>query len=289
MKARWPITLMCEVLEVSPSGYFSWEASQRRPGQATGRRHTNEALLAHIRAIHEQLRGEYGWPRMHKELLARGLRVGKERVRLLMQGHGIRAKGRRKFVVTTDSKHRLPVAPDLVQRRFEPPAPNQLWSGDITYLPTDEGWLYLAAVLDLHSRQVVGWSLQPHMQTNLVNDALLMACFRRRPGAGLIFHSDRGSQYCSQQFQDTLKAWGIRSSMSRKGNCWDNAPTESLWGRLKVACVHGQKFASHEQARQAVMDWIAFYNHSRLHSALGYLSPMQYEQRWLAAQLKSAA
>jgi putative transposase len=250
---------------------------------------SNEALLAHIRAIHERLRGGYDWPRMHKELVATGLRVGKERVRPLMQQHGIRAKGRKKFVITTDSKHRLPVAPDLVQRRLSPSAPNLVWSGDITYLPTDEGWLFLAAVLYLHSRQVVGWSLRPHMHTALVKDALLMACFRRQPAAGLIFHSDRGSQYCSQDFQDTLKDWGIRSSMSRKGNCWDNAPTESLWGRLKTACVHGKRFATREQARRAVMDWMAFYNHSRLHSALGNTSPMQFEKRWLAAQLKSAA
>ena len=289
MKGRWPITLMCEVLQVSASGFFHWHVSTRS-GEEGGRGlHSDEALLAHIRAIHKQLRGEYGWPRMHRELLARGLRVGKERVRRLMQRHGIRAKGKRKFVVTTDSAHRLPVAPDLVQRRFTPAAPNMVWSGDITYIATDEGWLYLAAVLDLHSRQVVGWSLQAHMQTALVKDALLMACFRRRPPAGLIFHSDRGSQYCSQDFQDTLAAWDIRSSMSRKGNCWDNAPTESLWGRLKTACVHGQRFATREQARQAVMDWIAFYNHSRLHSALEYLSPMQFEQRWMAAQRKSAA
>lgn len=289
MKARWPITLMCEVLEVSPSGYFSWEAAGKRPELGNRRSLGNKAVLAHIEAIHQELRGEYGWPRMHKELLARGLRVGKERVRQLMQRHGIRAKGKKKFVVTTDSKHHLPVAPDLVQRRFSPGAPNVLWTGDITYIPTDEGWLYLAAVLDLHSRQVVGWSMQPHMQTALVKDALLMACFRRRPVAGLIFHSDRGSQYCSRDFQDTMKAWGIRSSMSRKGNCWDNAPTESLWGRLKTACVHGHRFTTHEHARQAVMDWIAFYNHTRLHSALGYLSPMQFEQRWLAAQQQSAA
>ncbi len=289
MKGRWPITMMCEVLDVSPSGFFSWEASQRRPSRGPRRSHSNEALLAHIRSIHKQLGGEYGWPRMHKELLVRGVRVGKERVRLLMQQHGIRAKGKKRFVVTTDSAHQLPVAPDLVQRRFEPAVPNVLWSGDITYLPTDEGWLYLAAVLDLHSRQVVGWSMQPHMQTSLVKDALLMACFRRKPAPGLIFHSDRGSQYCSREFQDSLKEWGIRGSMSRKGNCWDNAPTESLWGRLTTACVHGQRFATHEQARKAVMDWIAFYNHSRLHSALGYLSPMQYEQRWMAAQLQPAA
>lgn len=192
-------------------------------------------------------------------------------------------------MVTTDSAHRLPVAPDLVQRQFTPVAPNHLWRSDITYLPTDEGWLYLAVVLELHSRQIVGWSLQAHMQTSLVKDALLMACFRRRPPPGLNFHSDRGSQYCSAEFQGALKQWEIRSSMSRKGDCWDNPPTESLWGRLKTACVHGRRFTTREQARQAVMDWIGFYNHSRLHSTLGYLSPMQYEQRWLAAQRKIAA
>lgn len=227
MKGCWPITLMCEVLQVSASGYFRWNACTRGTEHGPRGRHSDDALLIHIRASHEQLRGEYGWPRMHRELLTRGLRVGKERVRRLMQRHGIRAKGKRKFVVTTDSAHRLPVAPDLVQRRFTPAAPNVVWSGDITYIATDEGWLYLAAVLDLHSRQMVGWSLQAHMQTSLVKDALLMACFRRRPAAGLIFHSDRVSQYCSQDFQDTLTAWGICSSMSRKGNCWDNAPTEA--------------------------------------------------------------
>ena len=290
MKGRWPITLMCEVLEVSPSGYFSWSGgSTQRSTGGPPRFHSDEALLAHMRAIHAQIGGEYGWPRMHKELLARGLRVGKDRVRQLMQRHGIRAKGKRKFVVTTDSKHQMPVAPDLVQRRFRPAAPNMVWTGDITYIPTDEGWLYLAAVLELHSRQVVGWSLQAHMQTSLVKDALLMACFRRRPPPGLIFHSDRGSQYCAREFQDTLKAWEIRSSMSRKGDCWDNAPTESLWGHLKTACVHGQRFATREQARQAIMNWIGFYNHARLHSTLGYMSPMQYEQSWLAAQQKTAA
>lgn len=289
MKGRWPITLMCEVLELSPSGFFSWEAGLRRDRPGPARSLSNEALLAHMRAIHEQMRAEYGWPRMHKELLARGHRVGKERVRQLMQRHGLRAKGKRKFVVTTDSAHGLPVSPDLVQRRFNPAAPNLMWTGDITYIPTDEGWLYLAAVLDLHSRQVVGWSLQSHMQASLVKDALLMACFRRHPPPGLIFHSDRGSQYCSADFKATLEAWKMRSSMSRKGNCWDNAPTESLWGRLKTACVHGQRFATRDHARQTIMDWLAFYNHSRLHSALGYASPMQYEQRWLAAQLKSAA
>jgi transposase InsO family protein len=289
LKGRWPITLMCEVLEVSASGFHSWDRTQRGPSEAPGRFVRTETLLTHIRSIHVQLRGEYGWPRMHHELRARGLRVGKERVRLLMQQHGIRAKGKKKFVVTTDSKHSLAIAPDLVQRRFTPTCPNELWTGDITYIPTSEGWLYLAAVLDLHSRQIVGWSLQTHMQTSLVKDALLMACFRRRPPPGLIFHSDRGSQYCSSEFRDALDDWGIQGSMSRKGDCWDNAPTESLWGKLKTACLHGRRLADRGEVRTRILDWIAFYNHARLHSALGFVSPMQYEQRWLAAQRKSAA
>lgn len=219
----WPVKVMCRVLGVSSIGYFRWRRAQAQPADSgTWQTPSDQVLLAHIRAIHAQLKGEYGWPRMHKELQARGLRVGKERVRVLMKQHGIRARTKRKFVVTTDSKHHLPIAPDLVQRRFTPLEPNALWSGDITYIATDEGWLYLAVVLDLHSRQVVGWSVQAHMQTGLVKDALLMACWRRAPAQGLIFHSDRGSQYCSHDFQQTLKAWGIRSSMSRKGNCWEN-------------------------------------------------------------------
>ena len=157
----WPVSLMCEVLEVSASGYFSWKLGQDKPGKGPSRFQSDEALMAHMRAIHVEIKGEYGWPRMHKELLARGIRVGKERVRVLMQRHGIKARTKRKFVVTTDSKHHLPVAPDLVQRRFNPEAPNVLWSGDITYIPTDEGWLYLAAVLELHSRQVVGFDNAP--------------------------------------------------------------------------------------------------------------------------------
>lgn len=181
---------------------------------------------------------------------------GKEQVRQLMQRHGIRAKGKRKFVVTTESKHHLPLAPDLVRRRFTPAARTVLWSGDITYLPTDEGWLYLAAVMDLHSRQVVGWSLQSHMQTALVKDAFLMACFRRRrPAADLIFHSNRGSQYCSQEFQQTLKAWGIRSSMSPKGNCWDNAAPREPVGTAEDCQCSWMSIHTREQARQAVMDW----------------------------------
>jgi putative transposase len=289
MRKQYPVNLCCKVLEVSASGYFTWIRGRKSTRTRPVRRCNDEILLVHMKAIHAEVKREYGWPRMHKELLSRGIRVGKERVRRLMQQHGIRAKTRRKFVVTTHSKHKLPVAPDLVQRQFNPDAPNELWSGDITYIATDEGWLYLAAVIDLFSRQVVGWSMKEHMQTSLVKDALTMACFRRRPAAGLIFHSDRGSQYCSSEFQDALKDWGIRSSMSRKGNCWDNAPTESFWGRLKAASLHGRKFATRKEAMHVVMDWIAFYNHRRLHSTLGYLSPMQYEERWHAAQHRKTA
>jgi putative transposase len=281
------VSMSCEVLELGASGYFAWRR-RRNEGCPAGR-HSDEALLAHMRAIHAEVKGEYGWPRMHKESVARGIRVGKDRVRKLMQQHGIRVKTKRKFVVTTDSRHSLPVAPDLVQRRFNPEVPNQLWSGDITCIATDEGWLYLAVVTDLFSRQVVGWSMQALMQTRLVRDALTMAWFRRRPEPGLIFHRDRGSQYCSHEMQDALRGWKMRSSMSRKGNCWDNAPTESFWGRLKTASVYGRKFATRREAMDAVLDWMAFYNHRRLHSTLGYLSPMQYEQRWYEAQRKKAA
>ena len=289
MRKQYPASIACEVLEVSASGYFTWVRQRKTPRATVPGHCSDEALLAHMRAIHAEVKQEYGWPRMHKELVARGIRVGKERVRRLMQRHGLKARTKRKFVVTTDSKHKLPVAPDLVQRRFNPEAPNQLWSGDITYIATDEGWVYLAAVIDLFSRQVVGWSMKEHMETSLVKDALSMAWWRRRPQAGLIFHSDRGSQYCSHEFQQTLSDWGIRSSMSRKGNCWDNAPTESFWGRLKTASLYGKKFATRQEAMDAVMDWMAFYNHRRLHSTLGYLSPMQYENRWYEAQRKKAA
>lgn len=205
---------------------------------------SDEAVLTHIRAVHAEVGQEYGWPRMAKELAARGHRVGKERVRRLMQLHGIQARGKRKFVVTTDSEHSLPLAPNLLQRDFTAEAPNLKWTSDITYIETAEGWLYLAAILDLHSRQVVGWSMQPHMQASLDTHALRMAWFRRRPAPGLILHSDRGSQYCSREFQAALNGYGMRSSMSRKGDCWDNAPTESLWSRLKVGRLDGRKFAT---------------------------------------------
>ena len=283
---QWPVSLQCEVLGVSPSGYhehFRRRASPQRRGRLS-----NDALLVHIKAIHIEVKGEYGWPRVWKELLARGIRVGKERVRKLMALHGIKARTKRKFKATTDSNHSLPVAPNLLGRQFAVSVPNRVWTSDITYIATDEGWLYLAAVMDLFSRQIVGWSMQPRMKKELVIDALRMAWFRRHPDKGLIFHSDRGSQYCSAEFQAILKAYGMQSSMSRKGDCWDNAPTESLWGSLKVARLHGRRFQTRRAAMDEVIDWMSFYNHRRLHSTLAYVSPMQYEQNWLAEQQRAA-
>jgi putative transposase len=181
-------------------------------------------------------------------LQARGLRVGKQRAQRLMHEHRIRARGKKKFVVTTDSKHDLPIVKNLLDRNFNPAAPDQVWSSDITYIDTDKGWQYLAAVIDLFSRQVVGWSMQPHMQTSPLTDVLRMAWFRRHPQAGLIFHSERGSQYCSASFQAALASCGMRNSVSRKGDCWDHAPTESLLGRLKVGRLYGKRFAAQREA-----------------------------------------
>lgn len=284
---------MCEVLSVSTSGYFMHvkRRNASKPSKPHSGRVSNDALLAHIKAIHAQVKGEYGWPRMWKELLARGIRVGKDRVQTTMQRHGIKAKGKRKrkYVVTTDSKHKLPIAPNLLNRDFTAQAPNQVWTSDITYIETGEGWLYLTVVIDLFSRQVVGWSMQDHMRTSLVADALRMAWFRRRPEPGLIFHSDRGSQYCAHEFVDVLKSYGMKSSMSRKGDCWDNAPTESFWGRLKVGRLDGQCFETRRQAKDEVISWLTFYNSGRLHSTLNYVSPMTFEAKWYAAAMKKAA
>ena len=285
---RWPVSMFCEALEISPSGYH--QRRQRSGDDKPLRCHiSNDALLAHIKAIHVQVKGEYGWPRMWKELVARGVRVGKERVRKLMARHGICARHKRKYIATTNSNHNLPVAPNLLARNFTATAPNQVWTSDITYCATAEGWIYLAVIIDLFSRQVVGWSMQPHMKAELVTDALRMAWFRRRPEAGVIVHSDRGSQYCSGLFQDTLKAYGMRSSMSRRGDCWDNAPTESLWGSLKVARLHGRHFATRRAAMDEIVDWLGFYNSRRLHSTLDYVSPMTFEKNWFAAQQGRAA
>jgi len=284
----WPISVQCRVLEVSISGYH--EHFVRSTSSAQRRHLSDDALLVHIKAIYAETRGAYGWPRIWKTLLGRGIRVGKDRVHKLMKLHGIKARGKRRFKVTTDSNHDLPISPNVLNRKFTVAEPNKVWVGDITYIATDEGWLFLAVVIDLFSRQVVGWSLKENMTRDIVMDALRMAWFRRHPGkkSGLIFHSDRGSQYASQDFRYLLKEYDITSSMSRRGNCWDNACSETLFGSLKVERLHGQRFETRRQAKDEVIAWLLWYNSARMHSTLAYVSPMQFEQNWFAAQLKQA-
>jgi transposase InsO family protein len=286
----WPIRVQCRVLLVSVSGYH--EHLARRLHMAQRRHLSDAALLVHISAVYAENRGAYGWPRIWRQLRAQGIRVGKQRVQRLMQKHGIQARGKRRFrVVTTDSKHNLPIAPNVLDRKFTVAAPNQAWVGDFTYIPTAEGWLFLAVVIDLFSRKVVGWSMQPDMRRNLVIDALEMAWFKRNPGklSGLIFHSDRGSQYASEDYNKVLQRHGITPSMSRKGNCWDNACSETLFGSLKVERLHGEQFETIREAKDETIAWLLWYNRTRMHSTLNYVSPMQFEQDWTDATMKIAA
>lgn len=289
-KRVWPISVQCRVLRVSVSGYH--EHLARRVDIARHRHLSDAALLVHISAAYAENRGAYGWPRIWRQLRAQGIGVGKQRVQRLMRKHGIQARGKRRFrVATTDSKHNFSIAPNVLDRKFTAAAPNQAWVGDLTYIATEEGWLFLAVVIDLFSRKVVGWSMRPDMQRNLVIDALEMAWFKRNPGkkAGLIFHSDRGSQYASEDFGDVLKEHGITPSMSRKGNCWDNACSETLFGSLKVERLHGQRFESIRAAKDETIAWLLWYNRTRMHSTLNYVSPMQFEQNWTDATVKIAA
>jgi transposase InsO family protein len=289
-KLVWPICVQCRVLRVSVSGFHQHRARRMQIAQ---RRHlSDEALLVHISAVYAENRGAYGWPRIWRQLRRQGIRVGKRRVQRLMQGHGIQARGKRRFrVATTDSRHDLPIAPNRLDRNFAAAAPNQAWVGDLTYIATDEGWLFLAVVIDLFSRKVVGWSMRPDMHRDLVIDALQMAWLGRSPGkqAGLIFHSDRGSQYASEDFAKVLEHCSITPSMSRKGNCWDNACSETLFGSLKVERLHGERFQTIRQAKDATLAWLLWYNQTRMHSTLNYLSPVEFEQDWREATVKIAA
>ena len=272
---------MCAVLAVSESGYRAW----KQGGTPDRTRLTDAQLLALIRAIHDALKGAYGSPRMVRELRGRGVPASKERVERLMRQHGIRARHKRRYKATTDSKHHLPVAANLLNRDFTPSAPNQTWTSDMTYLWTDEGWLYLAIVLDLFNREVVGWSLQPRMTADIVTDALTMAWFRRKPAVGLMHHSDRGSQYASQPFQHKLREYGMICSMSRKGNCWDHAPTESWFNSFKNERVHGIRYDTRAAMTAASFEYSeVFYNRTRRHSTLGYQSPMPCLEDWRLAQ-----
>jgi transposase InsO family protein len=243
------------------------------------RKTANQGLLADIRRLHAQHRGRYGVRRIHAALRAEGRLVSRGRIERLMRRHGIRAMTHRRFrVVTTDSNHRLPIAGNLLDQTFLACRPNEIWLADITYIPTDEGWLYLAIVLDLGTRKVVGWAMRDHLRQELTIAALTMAIERQRPGRGGIHHSDQGSQYAAGDYQKLLKANGIVPSMSRKGNCWDNAPMESWFHTLKTELIHHTKYATREAAKRDLFAYIeGYYNRQRLHSALGYLTPEQAE------------
>jgi putative transposase len=272
---QFPMRLMCRTLAVSRSGYYAWR--KRRPSNRSIRNHL---LLQRIKEAHKKSRGAYGSPRIHRQLVADGERCGRGRIERLMSANDIRAKRRRKYVVTTDSKHDLPVAENILERQFQVDEPNTVWSSDITYIPTDEGWLYLAGVLDLCSRTAVGWSMSDSLEKRLVMDALRMAHSRRRPGVGLVHHSDRGSQYASDGYRQLLNDYGMKVSMSRKGDCWDNAVIESFFGTLKRELVHHKRYRTREEARKDIFEFIeVFYNRERLHSSLGYMSPLNYEKQ----------
>ncbi len=273
---RWPIRLMCRVLEVSASGYYAWRS---RPESA--RSVANRKLLIDIRRLHAEHHGRYGSPRVHAALRAEGRTVSCGRVERLMRRHGIRALAGRRFrPCTTDSCHYLPVAPNLLQQEFVAATPNRVWLADITYIATGEGWLYLAAVLDLATRKIVGWAMRDHMRTELPLAALMMAAQRQRPAEGLICHSDRGSQYASEAYGKQLVGMKAKPSMSRTACCYDNAPMESFFHTLKVELVHQRRWATHEEARRDLFAYIeGYYNRRRIHSALGYRTPEQAERQ----------
>lgn len=267
---------MCEALDVSESGYHAWHA--RDPSPADDRR---QKLVAAIEEIHAEVRHRYGSPRMTAELNARGHECSENTVAKLMNAHGIRAKSPRTRVRTTDSRHGLPVAENVLARAFDPAGPDVAWSADITYIPTADGWLYLAVVEDLFSRMIVGWSMDATMTSRLVVDALDAAVRRRLPGDGLLAHSDRGSQYASDHYQRALRAAGIVCSMSRVAQCWDNAPVESFFASLKRELVHDERYTSREHARASIFEYIeSFYNRVRRHSSLGFLPPTEYERAY---------
>ena len=260
-------------MNVSRSGYYNW----RNRGQSA-RDQERVQLIPKVKSIHKKSRSTYGKRRIAEELQAEGISCGEHKAGTLMKLAGVQAKQKKKFKATTNSKHNLPVSPNLLKREFAVLQSNIAWVGDITYIWTEEGWLYLAVVIDLYSRRVVGWAINKRMTKQLVMDAILMAIWRRKPAPGLIFHSDRGSQYCSYDFQKLLKTHAIRSSMSRKGDCWDNAVAESFFGTLKSETVFEQKFETREQAKRNLIDYIEmFYNSQRRHSYLGYLTPMEFE------------
>ena len=271
----WPARVICQVLGISPSGYYAWRGrpESRRAGE-------NRALLQHIRAIHEGSAGTYGAPRVHAVLRADGLGIGRHRVARLMRRARLRGRAALpRRVRTTESRHAFPIAPNRLGQRFVAARPNEVWLADLTCVPTGEGWLFLAAIIDMATRKVVGWAMRQTLHADIAIDALRMAIERQRPPAGLIHHSDRGVQYAAEAYRQVLAAAGITPSMSRKGNCLDNAPMESFFHTLKVERVHHQIYPTRDTARRDLFGYIeGFYNPHRLHSALGYRSPAEAER-----------
>lgn len=276
---RYPIRLMCRLLMVSPAGYYAW---RKRP--ESRRQVANRALLVEMRLIHRASRETYGSPSIWRALVQRGRRVGKHRVAQVMRAAGLRAKTVTKWRATTDSSHAWPVAANTLERQFTIDHPNRVWASDLTYIWTAEGWLYLAVVLDLYSRAVIGWGMGARLTSDLVQRALTMAVHQRQPTAGLLHHSDRGSQYAATTYQQVLAAHGITASMSRRGNCWDNACVESFFGTLKRELIHHRRYATRQEAMQEIFEYIeVFYNRQRWHSTLGYCSPAEFEARTVVA------
>ena len=273
-RADYPVTVMCGVLGVSPAGYYAWR-SRPESRRAVANRH----LIDDIKRVHRDTHGRYGSPRIHVELKAQGRGTSRGRIERLMRRHGIRAiMARPRRARTTDSRHDFPIAPNLLDRNFIAPAPNRIWLADITYIETDQGWLYLSAVMDLYSRRIVGWAMDGHLRTELPLAALRMAIAAQRPAAGLIHHSDRGVQYASANYRKLMQSAAFQASMSRKADCYDNAPMESFFHTLKTELVHHRRYATRAEATRDIFAYIeGFYNRTRRHSAIGYLSPIEME------------
>jgi len=281
MRFKYGVGVMCGLLQVSKSGYYQW--LNRRPSK----RVLEEGRLeVEIKAAHRRTRETCGPERLQHELKGQGVKVGICRIRRIRKKLGIRCKQKRKFKATTDSKHALPVAENLVQQQFEATRPNEVWLSDITYIPTEEGWLYLAGHKDLFTREIVGYALGNRITKNLVSQSLFKAVAAKRPGLGLIHHSDRGSQYCAQEYRKLLDQFKMKASMSRKGDCYDNAPMESFWGTVKNELVHHRRYRTREEAIREISEYIeVFYNRQRRQARLGYLSPAVYERQFYARQV----
>lgn len=274
-RQEFSVRTMCRLLEISRSGFYAWQC---RPESRRAR--ADRSLLARIEAIHRESREAYGAVKTWKALRAQGVPCGRHRVARLRRAARIEAKRKRRFRVTTQSRHSFPVAPNVLAREFAVSAPNRVWVGDITFIPTRAGWLYLAVLLDLYARRIVGWAMSPHIDRELVTEALLMALARRRPKPGLLHHTDQGRQYAAGSYRQQLIAHGIEPSMSRKGDCFDNACAESFISTLKNELTHHLQFTTREEARTAIFEYIeVFYNRQRLHQTLGYRSPAEFERR----------